>query len=358
MGKLSVSVLVGVVASSVMARAASGASEPLLVVVETPPGLGVDASDVRRTIAAELGTGVSAPRDDAARNASDVLIVALERGEIRMSLRTGAAGVVSRTIPAPPERPARLRAIGWLAGNLARDQASAVMTALPSEPATMLPAAPAAPAAAEPAPRPATEPPPAFASLPATGMSPPSEAISAKRDPPNRSTGAQWAITALAGPTALVVVDQTGTVDRYSAGYEVTVQRQATPDSLIFGAAIHAGPHDWEDHVLGLAVFAGSAWRHGRWFLEATGGLGLEADRLPTSSRTVTENSSGPTGITETLSVTDTLQPVIFFRAAADAGVSVSRLVDLVAQLGAHLGSGGQRSDYLSAGAGLRFKIP
>ena len=49
------------------ARAARAADDPLLVVVETQPGLGVDAADVRRRIAGELGAHVVSPSDPAAR---------------------------------------------------------------------------------------------------------------------------------------------------------------------------------------------------------------------------------------------------------------------------------------------------
>ena len=51
-----------------------------------------------------------------------------------MWLRAGAAGVVSRAVPAAGDRKARLQSIGWLAGNLARDQVGAVVAGCPRRP--------------------------------------------------------------------------------------------------------------------------------------------------------------------------------------------------------------------------------
>src|SRR4051812_46435106 len=113
-----------------IADSARAADDPLLVVVETEPGLGVDAADVRRRIAGELGAQVVSPSDPAASRASQVLIVALDQRDIRISMRSGAAASASRTIPDVAERAARLRAVAWLAGNLARDQVGPLLPKL------------------------------------------------------------------------------------------------------------------------------------------------------------------------------------------------------------------------------------
>ena len=55
------------------------------------------------------------------------LIVAFDRDRIAMSLRTNDATPIVRDIPAPTDRAARLRAIAWLAGNLARDQVTPIV---------------------------------------------------------------------------------------------------------------------------------------------------------------------------------------------------------------------------------------
>ena len=93
------------------------AAEDLLVVVEAPPQLDVDAADVRRRIAIELGQTVISPADPAAPRASQVMIVALDQHEIRLTMRNGASSRISRTIPDLPEHAARLRAVAWLAGS-------------------------------------------------------------------------------------------------------------------------------------------------------------------------------------------------------------------------------------------------
>ena len=127
--------LVSVIAFAVTALpslAAAAVVDPLLVVVETAPGAVVDAVEVRQAITGELGKAVRAPRDPAAPDTPDLLIVAVDRAEIRMSLRAGAGAVVSRTMPAPSDRKARLQSIGWLVGNLARDQVGAIVAPVPA----------------------------------------------------------------------------------------------------------------------------------------------------------------------------------------------------------------------------------
>ena len=124
--------VIAVAATALPSLAAAAVVAPLLVVVETAPGAAVDAVEVRHAIAEELGTTVRAPRDPAAPDTRDVLIVAVDRAEIQMSLRAGAAGAVSRAVPAPGDRKARLQSIGWLAGNLARDQVGPIVALMPT----------------------------------------------------------------------------------------------------------------------------------------------------------------------------------------------------------------------------------
>ena len=123
--------LLGVAASTGLAR---GAGRPLLVAVEAAPGGDVGPADVRQVVAAELAEPVVGAREANADAASDILLVALDPREIRMSLRAGAGPIVSRTIAAPPDRPGRLRSIGWLAGNLVRDQVGPIVAAREAPP--------------------------------------------------------------------------------------------------------------------------------------------------------------------------------------------------------------------------------
>ena len=110
-------VAVGGIAAALMGSSsvsAAIAAEPLLVVVEAQPGSRLDAGEVRRRIAAELGQPVISPRDLAAAGASNVLIVALDATGIRVSLREGTTTRVSRVIPdAGKARPVCARSPGW-----------------------------------------------------------------------------------------------------------------------------------------------------------------------------------------------------------------------------------------------------
>src|SRR4051812_5956867 len=184
--------------------AALGAASPLLVSVEVAPGVNVAPGDVRRAVATELGTTVVGAREPTAGGAGDVLLVALDPHEIRMSLRAGAAPIVSRTISAPSDRTERLRSIGWLAGNLVRDQIGPIV-------ATAAAGAPPAPA---PEPHPAIDPPPLATSPPpvlAVGAPPSTSSTPAAvvASPPTNVAaaipGPVWWIAVSGGPVATVL---------------------------------------------------------------------------------------------------------------------------------------------------------
>ena len=354
------SLLLAAIAAATTSRTARAADERLLVVVESAPGVAVDARDVRQRIGAELGIAVVAPTDAAAAGASNVLVVAIDKAEIRMSLRGSAAGLVARTIPLPLDRTARLREIGWLAGNLARDQVSGIV-AVPAERAGAPRELPVA--AADEAPATATAP----QSAPATPELPMpparvsgSEAeatISARPIDAAVSHGPRWTITAAGGPTATFVPPGRlgGPVIRDTT-YELELQRQASPDSLIFGAALEAGT-DSSSSLIGIAGFVGSDWRHRHWFLETTAGAGLELARLYVANRTVTNSSL--TGTSSETTVSSERQPVLYVRGVGTLGFPISSSLDLVGRLGIHLASsGGFATDFLSATVGLRFRLP
>jgi hypothetical protein len=144
---------------------------------------------------------VVAPEDASAAGASNVLIVSVDKAGIRMSLRGSAAGLVGRTIPAPLDYPTRLREIGWLAGNLARDQVSGIVAApaehRPGTPAMDIAAADLAPAIETP---PQTSPPASLTAVPARSQEP---AATVATDPSASAPGGSpWSITAAFGPTA------------------------------------------------------------------------------------------------------------------------------------------------------------
>ena len=142
------------VAVALFGRSARAAEGPLLVVVEAPPALDADAAEIRRAIGTELRWETIAPMKTAAVPTGRALIVALDHERIAMSLRTNDGFPIGRVIPAPAERAARLRAIAWLAGNLARDQVTPIVAAAPIDVPSLATIPPTAPAT------PATEPPP------------------------------------------------------------------------------------------------------------------------------------------------------------------------------------------------------
>jgi len=353
-----VAVLAPIAIIAATSGSASAAGERLLVVVESTPGTGIDPREVRQTVGAELGMPVIAPEDATAAGASNVLIVAVDKADIRMSLRGSAAGLVGRTIPAPPDRPTRLREIAWLAGNLARDQVSGIV-AVPaardkvSHPLTV--------AATDPIT--ATEPPPSSASPDShADTAVPQVEPAATLASPGQFTpraGVAWLITVAGGPTA-----NTYGLKREEAlignnDYQIEIERQSPTSRLIFGAALDLGA---QSSGLGLVGFLGSSWRRGRWFLEATAGVGLALwGTMPQT--TVTNSSSTGTSSITTVSPSPASEPAPFARGIGELGYSITPDVDLLARVGGHLATlsdngGSWYMDFISAGVGLRVRLP
>ena len=158
-----------VIFAALSERPAHAAEGPLLVVVEAPPALDADAAEIRRAIGTELHAHTIAPMSTPAEAPGRALIVALDGDRIAISLRANDGTSVTRVIHAPAEHAARLRAIAWLAGNLARDQVSPILAEAPAEPSApaTIPALPYPPAPRRSRRPAATEPPPALA-LPST----------------------------------------------------------------------------------------------------------------------------------------------------------------------------------------------
>jgi hypothetical protein len=333
-----------------MSAAARGANDPLLVVVESPRGSGLDPAAVRRSIERELVRKVLAPTDAAAARSSQVLLVAFDGRQIAMSLRTGDAAPTARTIPAPPEPATDLRAIAWLAGNLARDQVSPLLAA----PAPALSTSPPPPPT--PAPESASQPPPLAVTEPATeSRSPPVESVRRAAAGTAVETS-RWTVSGAGGPTGAAILGNrswpAGT--RYNgAAYQIEVQHQSSPGALLYGAVLQAGP---VQHYLGVAGLLGSRWLRPRWYWEATFGLGLELMVLPTASYTYTNSSmTGPVSMTTVSSQT---RPVLYARAVGTFGVPLNRSFDLLASLGLHVTSEEIDTGFGSVTIGLRLRIP
>jgi hypothetical protein len=351
--------------------AAWGAQSPLLVSVEVAPGVNVAPADVRRAVATELGTTVVGTREPTADSAADVLLVALDPREIRMSLRASAAPIVSRTIAVPSDRTGRLRSIGWLAGNLVRDQIGPIVATSEVPPAPPVEAHPAVDpplvAASAPPPLVAVDPPPVAASAPPAsaastprpGSSTPAAVVAS---PPASAVAAiphaAWSITVSGGPAMSVMREPImGQNVMHGSAYQIEVQRQS-PDGILVGVALKAGPDLLPHHYLSGAVFAGEAWRRRAWFVETTLGLGVGAiDGLQTTGMTIGDVTTGASTTTQQWTSVGWV-PELFVRAAGTGGVQLSRLFDLVAQLGAHLSSDGDRGSYGSAVVGMRVRLP
>jgi len=352
------------------ARVARAADDPLLVVVETQPGLGVDAADVRRRIASELGAQVVAPNDPAASRASQVLIVALDEHDIRISMRSGASARVSRTIPDVAERAARLRAVTWLAGNLARDQVGPLLPNLALAPAPKASAAPGTTGATvvADASAPAVAEPPAMAapSIRSEPASTTEATIAVQVHDGDGTVERSWVITASGGatftdtclgigwpPATRACAGAGGGVSlSYGSTFQLDVLHRAQGEGPMLGAALDAGP---DAHLVGLAGLIGTRRPWGHWYLEATLGAGIEAERVTVSTSTVV--SSSQTGIRSETTVGDQLQPALYVRATGSIGVPINRTFDFVASLNAHLSSSGLSTDFIGATVGLRLKL-
>jgi hypothetical protein len=347
---------------AVRARFAGAADERLLVVVESTPGTGIDPREVRQTVGAELGIPVVAPEDATAGEASNVLIVSVDKADIRMSLRGSAAGLIGRTIPAPLDRPTRLREIGWLAGNLARDQVSGIV-AVPaardqtSTPLTVAAGDPGNPGVATEPRAPASASADSHAGVTVERAEPAATlAGSTELSPP---AGVGWLITVAGGPTANTygLKKEQPLIDNND--YQLEIERQSPRSRLIFGAALDVGA---QGTGLGLAGFLGSSWRHGRWFLEATAGVGLAL--WGTVPHTTVTNSSltGESSVT-TVSPSAASEPEPFACGVGELGYSITTEVDLLARVGGHLATltdtgGDWYMDFISAGVGLRVRLP
>jgi hypothetical protein len=354
---------------ALIGRPARAADGPLLVVVEAPPALDADAAEIRRAIGAELRSQTIAPMKTSAASPGRALIVALDRERIAMSLRAGDATPVARSIPAPPEHAARLRAIAWLAGNLARDQVSPIVAEAPIEMPALATLPPAAmpPATAEPSqasvPYPATEPPPV---ADATNV------ISAHPRDERPSGSARWSVGVAYGPTSyfpVISMPNPGrpnlTVkDPFNSGFwaglsgsawRLDVQRCTGPAGLFVGAALEGTAGDNAPQVLGVMAFVGTAKHLGRWSFEPIIGAGLELASTEEFSTTSTESSSD--GVTNSTTVGSAIRPALYADGAVAVAHPVSDSLDAIFRLGLHTTTAQFDDWFLSATLGLRYNL-
>ena len=330
---------------------AAAESPPLLVAAEIDPGLGVDAKDVRSAIGAELHRAIAAPAAAPSFDVADVLLVSMSRSRTVVSFRSRGEDSASRAIPTPEERVARLRAVAWLAGNLARDQVSPLVLAEAAEKPEKRPSAwNEAPASA-----PSTAPPPAV--VPPTPGPVMGDESTQLRRTGSESTPPEptWRVS-LAGGAAMENLRGGGAGWSWGPVYatrawQLEVQhRQAT--GWLLGGALDYGPN--AGNGLGYAATVGieQSWR--RFRFEESLGLGLE----PGSARqsTVVTNSS-LTGQNSETTVSSSL--TVYSRGFLTATYPLSRSWDLLARVGAHFNLAGPVEDtLLVTSVGVRLRLP
>lgn len=340
--------------TAALAAPAQGREDPLLVVVEAAPAVGVDAAEIRRVVRAELGAPIVAP-DEAERAPSRALVVAVNRERIAVSFRPGGDAPVSRAIPTPADHAGRLRAIAWLAGNVARDQVGPLLDEttvdLPyagaadlAAPGTAAPSAPASPLP--------TEPPP-LAHEPAAVVSAPA---------PVAATGSAWSVAAVVGPTFSPFGIGNGFNVEWrhpglvmGAAWQLSIQHRPASGGTILGADVEGTSGDYDPQLLGVAGLVGREWRFRRWRVEGILGGGLEAARVISATFMASSTSAGFVAVT---TATESSKPGLFARGALAAALPLSDSTELVAQLGAHASSVSFGGWYGTASLGLRYTLP
>ena len=200
---------------------AHAAEGPLLVVVEAPPALDADAAEIRRAIGVELRAPDDRPDAEERRTTrprADRRVRSRSNRDVAPNERRHAPLV--RDIPTPTDRAARLRAIAWLAGNLARDQVTPIVAEAPAEatPLATIPsnrACPGRPSRPRCQHRRRLQRPLSRATL-GTPTAAETVATTGRIAPPENLNGPdQWSITFAYGPTANIDREQ----DRRIAGY-------------------------------------------------------------------------------------------------------------------------------------------
>jgi hypothetical protein len=353
-------VLVTAVLVSRGALAADPALDPpLMVAAEIDAGLGVDARAVREAIGAELHRTITAPAAGPDADLRDVLLVSMSRERTVVSFRARTDEAAARAIRTPADRAARLHAVAWLAGNLARDQVSplvmvaALESAPPSDAATEAPAPPPAATTAPPDVR--TAAPPPIAASPSHVAPAPSTVLTRRsEDAPAPLAAPTW-IFSLAGGSAMT--DEAGNggarqVD-FARAFQAEVQHRQGAGWLL-GGAIDYGPTPF--HRMGYAVTGALQQRWSAFRLEESLGFGIEAsvNGLTMTPQTLNPMTGASSGLT---AVSPTTAP--YLRAFVTAAYPLWRSWDLVLRVGAHSDiEATLDTAYLATSLGVRLSLP
>ncbi len=350
------SVLVaGLVLSSLVAfRARAEDGRPLLVVVEASPDLAVDASEIRRAIGTELHGATVAPARPLSDASERALIVSVDHERITMSLRESTATAVTRAIPSPADRSARLHAITWLAGNLARDQVSGIL-ATPPNPLPTPPTEP--PPAVAPEAQPPAAPRPADATLAPDGTT--TAAVVATKTAPTATEPSGWTIGVAAGPAIGLfwtgfVLSQTilghrdfahSYSDIFSGTptlWRVEARRRNQGSRVFTGLALEG---DGTVEIAGATAFIGTTRRRGRWGFDALLGAGIDVgERFFSAS-------------TRTTTTTSELRPGLYGAAGLAVWHPLWDSVEWTASLDTHVSVIDRYDNYLALTLGLRYRL-
>jgi hypothetical protein len=341
------------------ARAVDG---PLLVVVEAPPALDADAAEIRRAIGTELHSRTVAPMKTPTEPSDRALIVALDRDRITMSLRTSDAPPVARSIPVPSDHAARLRAIAWLAGNLARDQVGPIVAESIGEPST------STSITALPVPSTATEPPPGPAASALTAALPPvlpppsdpgGETLSIRAEPRSAPGPLLWSISGSIGPIIADVERVRGTWWssfglQPSTVWQLSVQRRRAQERLVIGGRLEGTYNNSGNgngpQLFGADVFVGSDWRFRYCNLEATLGAGPEATNVYLLAY-ATPTMEGPYQIS-------VYRFGLYAQGSITAAMPLTGGLEGLLQIGVHLTSSYAENWFMASSIGVRYRLP
>ena len=348
--------------------AAHAAEGPLLVVVEAPPALDADAAEIRKAIGAELHARTIAPMSTPAEAPGRALIVAFDRDRIAMSLRANDGTTVARVIPAPAEHAARLRAIAWLAGNLARDQVSPILAEGPAEPSALstIPALPADAVATEPPPAPTVSRP--TAAPPSNPLPPPNDGggptISVRAEPRHPPGPLRWSISGSVGPVIGGVAQYQGRSwhlfgPQPSTAWQLTVQRRREHDRLVVGGTLE-GTYNEDGNgdgpqLMGADVFVGADWHFRHCDLETTIGAGPEA--ALDNQGVVTSHATQMDGYIASIAGYSVYRLDLYGQGTAIAAIPFGGSVEGLVGLGVHLNAFQENNWFATATAGLRYRL-
>ena len=341
--------------------ASPGDDQPaLLVVVEVAPGSGHDAAEVREAIRAEIGGLIASPSQPMAGDGNRTLIVAVDRSRVVMSFQRSTDSPVARSIAVPAERGARLRAIAWLARNLARDQVSGIVAA----PGLLAHTPPDGPPPVIPAEFPAIQP-PALQETPkpeASEMLGAPVAVRTASATPVVSAASGWRVTMAGGPTTLPrgamfagPWSDFAASSLYEGGTSWSLEaHRHTATMTALGMALDVGR--WRDaERIGAAGFMGSRRARGRWAFETNVGVGIEAATTYIIDLPVI--SSSEAGVTSTTRTHSELRGALYLRGGLSGLVDISDSMALMARVGVHLSTLGN-GDVANWLVGVRVKLP